>query len=161
MPDFSKMFAKRLGEDNYRTLANFVQGKTKFTDLGKNSKKLPLGKITAISLDSGKLVWEIPAGSYKLHDAEIIIGSQNFGGITDGGNSEGVSFFTGSNNEKIYAINNKDGKYLWNQELPATGSALPLVYNTSSERWIFVVTGGRRSTNYRSNYIVAFRQELN
>ena len=129
--------------------------------VNQNSKDLSLGKITAISLDTGKIVWQIPAGTYKLKNGEIIIGSQNFGGITNGKNNDGISFFTGSLDKKIYALNNKDGKYLWNDVLPATGSAIPLVYNTPSERWIFVVAGGRRSPKHRSNNLVAFKQKLN
>ena len=53
------------------------------------------------------------------------------------------------------------GKDLWSNGLPATGSALPLVYNTSSERWLFIVAGGRRSPKYRSINLVTFRQKLN
>ena len=64
-------------------------------------------------------------------------------------------------NKKIYAINNSNGNYLWSYKLPATGSALPLIHDNSSERWIFVVTGGRRSPSYRGNNIVAFKQKLN
>ena len=129
--------------------------------INQNSKDLSLGKITAISLNTGNIVWQIPAGTHKLNNGKIIIGSQNFGGITNGENNEGISFFTGSLDKKIYAFNNKDGKYLWSDVLPAVGSALPLVYNTSSERWIFVVVGGRRSPKYRSNNLVAFKQKLN
>ena len=124
-------------------------------------KRLSLGKITAVSLNTGEIVWQIPAGTYKLNNSEVIIGSQSAGGITDGENNEGISFFTGSYDAKIYAIRNKDGKYLWNDELPASGSAPPLVYNTSSERWIFVVSSDRNVPNEWSRKIVAFRQKLN
>ena len=120
-----------------------------------------MGKITAVSLYTGEIVWQIPAGTYKLNNSEVIIGSQSAGGITDGENNEGISFFTGSFDKKIYAIRNKDGKYLWNNELPASGSAPPLVYNTSSERWIFVVAGGLGMPNDSSKNIVAFKQKLN
>ena len=126
-----------------------------------NSQRLPLGKITAISLDTGKIVWQVPAGTYKLNNSEVIIGSQNFGGIINAGNKDGVSFFTGSFDQSVYAIDNKNGKYLWSSTLPAEGSALPLVHNTSSERWIFIVAGGGKSNKNRSNNLVAFRQNLN
>ena len=130
------------------------------TDKDIYSKSGPLGKITAISLDSGKIVWQIPAGTYQLNDSETIIGSPTFGAITDGGNGEGVSFYTGSFDKKVYAINNKDGKYLWSADLPASGSALPLVHNTPSERWIFVIATGGRIPNDQSDSIEAFGQKL-
>ena len=108
------------------------------SDLNKKrdiySKRLSLGKITAVSLYTWEIVWQIPAGTYKLNNSEVIIGSQSAGGITDGGNEEGVSFFTGSYDNKVYAIRNKDGKYLWKGELSSAGSAPPLVYNTTTER---------------------------
>ena len=40
MHDLSKMFAKRLGEDNYKSIFSFLQGKTTFKDLGKNSQNV-------------------------------------------------------------------------------------------------------------------------
>ena len=126
-----------------------------------DSSSLSLGKITAISLKTGEIIWQIPAGTYKLNNGNIIIGSQIGGGLTSIGSKEEISFFTGSFDKKIYAINNSNGNYLWSYKLPATGSALPLIHDNSSERWIFVVTGGRRSPSYRGNNIVAFKQKLN
>ena len=125
------------------------------------SKIGPMGKITAISLDTGKVVWQIPAGTQMMKDFQLIIGSKNFGAITNGGNNEGVSFFTGSFDKKIYAFNNKDGKYLWDSDLPASGTAWPLVHNISSERWIFVIATGGRVPGDQADSIIAFRQNLN
>ena len=105
-------------------------------------RDLSFGKITAISLDTGKIVWQIPAGTDNSKKGNLIIGSQNFGGVAGAEKGEGVSFFTGSYDKKIYAFSGKDGKFLWNYELPATGSATPFIYNDSSEGWIFVVAGG-------------------
>jgi len=125
----------------------------------KKLKRLSLGKITAISLKDGKIVWQIPAGTYKLNENETIIGSQNSAGVTSDGKEGGVSFFTGSYDNKVYAINNANGKYLWSDELVATGSALPLIYNNGRERWIFFVSGGRNQPKSRANNIVAFMQK--
>ena len=119
------------------------------------------GKISAISLNTGKIVWQIPAGTFQLKNSEVVIGSRSAGGIADGGANDNISFFTGSLDKKIYAIRNKDGKYLWDDELPASDSAPPLVYNTSSERWIFVVTSVMGKPNDSSKNIVAFKQKLN
>ena len=125
----------------------------------KTLKRLSLGKITAISLNNGKIVWQIPAGTYKLNESETIIGSQNSAGVTSDGKEGGVSFFTGSYDNKVYAIDNTNGKYLWSDELVATGSALPLIYNNGQERWIFFVSGGRNTPKSRANNIVAFMQK--
>ena len=123
------------------------------------SKRLPMGKVTAFSLKDGKKIWQIPAGKFKLKDGNEIIGSRSAGGITSGGRKDGISFFTGTLDKKVYAIQNKNGLYLWSGELPNWGSAPPLVYNFEDERWIFVMTAPRGSlTSDKSLDIVAFKQ---
>ena len=143
-----------------------------------NPKNLSGGKITAISLNTGEIVWQIPAGTYKMNNSELIIGSHSAGGITDGGNEEGVSFFTGSYDNNVYAIRNSDGKYLWKGELSSAGSAPPLVFNTPKERWIFILSGGNNFpyqnrqilkkgfqkkilAETKNKKIIAFKQKLN
>jgi len=121
----------------------------------------PFGTITAISLADGEVGWQIPAGTYITKESKTIIGSQTFGAVSDGENNDGVTFYTGSFDKKIYAIDNKKGKYLWEANLPASGTALPLVYVNDSERWIFVIATGGRMPNDYSDSIVAFRQKLN
>ena len=123
------------------------------------SKKLPMGKVTAFSLKNGKKILQIPAGKFKLKDGNEIIGSRSSGGITSGGRDDGISFFTGTLDKKVYAIQNKNGLYLWSGELPNWGSAPPLVHNFKDERWIFVMTAPRGSlTSDTSLDIVAFKQ---
>ena len=106
------------------------------------------------------MVWQIPAGTYIINDSEIVVGSKTYGAISGDNNNEGVSFYTGSFDKKVYAINNTDGKYIWNSTLPASGSALPLIYNTPSERWNFIIATGGRVPKDQSDKIVAFRQKL-
>jgi len=137
-----------------------VARKIDITDKKIYTKSGFLGKISAISLTTGNLIWQIPAGTYKINDSETIVGSKTYGAISGDGNNEGVSFYTGSFDKKVYAINNTNGKYIWDSTLPASGSALPLIYNTPSERWIFIVATGGRIPNDQSDKIVAFRQKL-
>ena len=156
-----KKYDEKLINDNkykYFVFRNNINNKKK---KALDSSSLSLGKITAISLKNGEIIWQIPAGTNELSDGKVIIGSQIGGGLTSGGNKDGISFFTGSFDKKIYAINNNNGDYLWSHQLPEAGSALPLIYNNFSERWIFVVAGGRRFTGYRGNNIVAFKQKIN
>jgi len=156
-----KKYDEKLINDNkykYFVFRNNINNKKK---KALDSSSLSLGKITAISLKNGEIIWQIPAGTNELSDGKVIIGSQIGGGLTSGGNKDGISFFTGSFDKKIYAINNNNGDYLWSHQLSEAGSALPLIYNNFSERWIFVVAGGRRFTGYRGNNIVAFKQKLN
>ena len=138
----------------------FINNTGENTETGQVNNYVTSGHQMTFTIDGEETIF------YQVHDAvisdgKVIIGSQIGGGLTSVGNREGISFFTGSFDKKIYAINNNNGDYLWSHQLPETGSALPLIYNNSSERWIFVVAGGRRSTGYRGNNIVAFKQKLN
>jgi len=140
----------------------FSVGKTiDFNSQEINLENGPFGKITAISLESGEIAWQIPAGTYITKESKKIIGSKTFGAVSDGRNNDGVTFYTGSFDKKIYAIDNISGKYLWEFKLPASGSALPLVHVNNSERWIFVIATGGRMPNDYSDSIIAFRQKLN
>ena len=105
-------------------------------------------------------MWQIPAGTYKINEKKTIIGSKTYGAITNSGNDEGISFYTGSFDKMVYAINNINGKYLWSKKLKASGSALPLVHNTPTERWIFIIATGGRVKNDTGNNITAFKQKL-
>ena len=40
MPDFDKLFAKRLGEDNYKSISDFLGGKVTFNELEKGSQNV-------------------------------------------------------------------------------------------------------------------------
>ena len=88
-----------------------------------------LGKISAVSLDAGEIVWQIPAGTYRINDNQILIGSPSYGGIASiqDRDKQSISFFTGSYDKKIYAINNDNGNYVWSDDLPASGSSIPLI----------------------------------
>ena len=121
-----------------------------------------LGKISAVSLDAGEIVWQIPAGTYRINDNQILIGSPSYGGIASiqDRDKQSISFFTGSYDKKIYAINNDNGNYLWSDDLPASGSSIPLIHETDNERWIFVVATGGRLKGDSSDSLVAFRQKL-
>ena len=58
-------------------------------------------------------------------------------------------------------IDNNNGDYLWQSDLPASGSALPLIYNNNNnERWIFVIATGGRVSNDRGDSLIAFKQLL-
>ena len=83
---------------------------TRVTDKDAYLKSGLLGSITAISLDTGQVVWQIPAGTYFVNDSKIIVGSLSYGGIAYANleNNENISFFTGSYDKKIYATDKRN-----------------------------------------------------
>jgi len=122
-----------------------------------------LGKISAISLDTGEVVWQIPAGTYMENENKALIGSPSYGGLTSiiDRDNQSISFFTGSYDKKIYAIDNNNGNYIWSADLPASGSSIPFVYEINNERWIFVAATGGRIKGDNSDSVVAFKQKIN
>ena len=62
--------------------------------IGKNAKPLrdldgypvvkpPWGTLTAMNLNTGKIIWQVPLGYYEsLKSKGIITGTENFGGAT-------------------------------------------------------------------------------
>jgi len=157
---FKNYDQKVINDKNFRPIHFYRHTSKKNKDIYLNSGVL--GKISAISLDTGKIIWQIPAGTYKVNENQVLIGSPSYGGIASiqDRDNQSISFFTGSYDKKIYAINNDNGNYVWSDDLPASGSSIPLIHETDNERWIFVVATGGRLKGDSSDSLVAFRQKL-
>jgi quinoprotein glucose dehydrogenase len=126
---------------------------------GYPGSKPPWGLITAIDLNSGKEVWQVPFGEYpELTKRGIpITGQTNFGGVmvTKGG----LVFGTGTVDEKVRAYDSATGDQLWDYDLPAAGSAPPSTYEIAGTQYIVVVATGGWYAGFkgRSDTIVAFK----
>ena len=104
--------------------------------------KPPWGKLCAVNLNSGELVWEIPLGEYEeLSEQGIpITGTQLFGGgiVTAGG----LVFIGATRDEKFRAIDKSNGKVLWEYQLPAGGYATPSTYSIEGKQYVVIAAGG-------------------
>ena len=122
----------------------------------------PFGTLVAVSLTTGKKVWEVPLGSLgALVPPEMRSqvpadwGSINLGGpvITAGG----LVFMAGTLDQSIRAFDVETGKELWRGELPAGGKATPMTYRLSDGgRQYLVVAAGGGSVWGAGDYVVAF-----
>ncbi|MDC0226669.1 PQQ-binding-like beta-propeller repeat protein [Alphaproteobacteria bacterium] len=104
----------------------------------------PWGKIVSLNLNNGKLNWQVPngyIGSRKL-------GTSNFGGIvlTDGG----VLFATGTEDNKIVALNSENGNELWSYEMDSAGSTSPMTFMWKNKQILIVVASGGKYHNYKN-----------
>ena len=103
--------------------------------------KPPWGTLTAINLNSGKIIWQVPLGYYKkLRDKGIITGTENFGGAT--ATAGGLVFASGTLDKLIRAFDSKTGRELWSYELPYIGSAPPTSYEVNGEQYIVIPASG-------------------
>ena len=84
----------------------------------------PWGTMSAIDLNSGDYLWRIPLGEYPELAARGMknTGTENYGGpiVTAGG-----LVFIGATvfDRKIRAFDSRDGKLLWQHDLPLAGVA--------------------------------------
>ena len=105
----------------------------------------PWGRISAVDLASGKLVWSHPLGTARDSGPlglpsllPFTIGTPNLGGsITTRG---GVIFIAATQDKYLRAIDTATGKVLWRGRLPQAGQATPMTYLSAASGRQFVVT---------------------
>ncbi len=117
---------------------------------GYPAVKPPWGRLTAIDLDSGDVVWKVPFGEDKRLTARGIppTGVENAGGviITAGG-----LIFAGSTNDEMFRAMDVDtGRVLWETKLNAGGYALPATYSINGQQFVVIASGGGAMPQTRS-----------
>jgi quinoprotein glucose dehydrogenase len=121
----------------------YLQGEsTKFLSKeGYPGVKPPWGHLSAIDLNTGKVIWKQTLGDYPEMKAKgIHTGSENFGApvVTAGG----LVFIGATRDEKIRAFDKATGELLWEADLPAAGIATPSVYEVNGKEYVVIACGG-------------------
>ena len=128
-------------------------------DQGRPGTKPPWGHLTAIDLNTGKRVWQVPFGAYDklLRNGQPVQGQRNHGGVI--ATAGGLVFATGTLDNRIRAFDAADGRELWSYKLPAAGSAPPSTYMIDGTQYLVVVAGGGQHVEFsgRSDKVIAFR----
>nr|WP_084407037.1 PQQ-binding-like beta-propeller repeat protein [Pedobacter panaciterrae] len=116
----------------------------------------PWGTLNAIDLKTGKYVWKIPFGEFEELKKKGIptTGRENYGGpvVTSGG----LIFIGATADGKFRAINKKNGKILFETDLPASGVATPAVYQVDGKQFVVIACGGSKWGGKSSDAYVAF-----
>ncbi len=123
----------------------------------------PFGTMTAIDLNTKKIVWQVPMGTVedtgplgiKTHLA-MPIGMPTLGGPTS--TSTGLVFYAGTQDNYIRALDEKTGKELWKARLPVGATASPLIYKSpkTGKEYIVISAGGAAHSPDTGDYIVAY-----
>ncbi len=105
----------------------------------------PWGTLSAIDMNSGEFLWQVPLGEYP----ELVArgyrntGSENYGGpiVTAGG-----VLFIGATiyDRKLRAFDIRNGKLLWEGALPFAGNATPITYMAGGRQFVVIATSGAR-----------------
>jgi len=121
----------------------------------------PWGTLLAIDLHTGNKVWEVPLGYMmdpgKYPEAKSW-GSINFGGaIVTGGD---LIFVAASMDSHLRAFDRRNGKLLWEYQLPAGGQATPMTYSMGGKQYIVIAAGGHgKLKTPLGDYLMAFALE--
>lgn len=142
----SKQSSPYLGDekpkDYYATSPYSATGYNRFyTKEGYPANAPPWGTLTAINLNTGKVVWKNTLGDYPEFKAKgIHTGTLNFGGpvVTAGG----LLFIAATKDAKFRAFNKRTGSLLWEVDLPAAGLATPSIYTANGKQYIVIACGG-------------------
>ncbi|MDE9432285.1 membrane-bound PQQ-dependent dehydrogenase, glucose/quinate/shikimate family [Xenorhabdus bovienii] len=132
--------------------------------LGLPCTNPPYGTLSAVDLVSGKILWQVPMGSTEdtpifraIAGLHLPIGLPTMAGplVT----KRGVTFFSGSMDYYLRAIDSRSGSELWRSRLPVGSQAAPITYIGKKTRKQFVVVtagGAQRSDKDRGDYVIAY-----
>lgn len=116
----------------------------------------PWGTLTAINLQSGELLWQVPLGEYESLKEKGIAptGTDNYGGplVT----ASGLIFMAGTPDEKFRAYDKQNGEIVWETVLPAAGYASPSTYAVNGKQYIVIACGGGKLQSASSDKYVAY-----
>jgi glucose dehydrogenase len=105
----------------------------------------PWGTLNAIDLSTGKYLWKIPFGEFPALAAQGMknTGTENYGGpvVTAGG-----LLFIGATvaDRRFRAFDTRNGKVLWETELPFAGLATPSTYMIDGRQYVVIAASGGR-----------------
>ena len=124
----------------------------------------PFGKLVAIDVGAGRILWDVPLGDMALGGSSsstdksrgaTASGSPNPGGPM--ATAGGLVFVAATLDQRIRAFDITDGKALWSARLPAGGKATPMTYVGADGRQYVVVSAGGDGERFgRGDEVVAF-----
>jgi quinoprotein glucose dehydrogenase len=132
-------------------------GYNRFVDEeGYPAIKPPWGTLNAIDLNKGEILWKVPLGEFpELTERGIPpTGTENYGGpaVT----ASGLIFIAATQDRKIRAFDTRNGKILWEADLPAGGYATPSIYAVDGRQFIVIATGGGKMGTEAGDSYIAF-----
>jgi len=109
--------------------------------------KPPYGTLTAIDLNSGNRRWQIPLGdtpALRNHPLlrDLNLPSLGVAGAPGAIVTAGGLLFASGGGSVLYALDTRDGRVLWSQELGQRAYSVPMTYRTTTGRQFVVIASG-------------------
>ncbi|HET7921925.1 MAG TPA: pyrroloquinoline quinone-dependent dehydrogenase, partial [Gammaproteobacteria bacterium] len=123
------------------------------SSLGTPCVKPPWGELTAVDMQTGKRLWQVPLGNAVLNHWNL--GVPGMGGpiVTAGG----LVFVAATMDDDIRAFDIKTGEMLWQYKLSAGGQATPMTYAIGGRQYLVIVAGGHGGLGTkRGDSVIAF-----
>jgi quinoprotein glucose dehydrogenase len=136
-----------------------IQVEPLLSSFGAPCSNPPWAALTAVDIVNKKVVWDVPLGSIKkmVHlPFNWYLGTPGAGGplVTAGG----LVFIGYTLDDTLRAFDLKSGEILWETDLPAAGTSVPVTYEAGGEQYLVVPAGGH--TMYATtmgNSVVAYK----
>ncbi len=102
----------------------------------------PWGTLNAIDLNEGKILWQVPLGTYPALEAEghPPTGTFNMGGPL--ATRTGLVFIGATMDERFRAFSAETGEVLWEYQLDAGAYATPATFAVDGRQYIVIAAGG-------------------
>ena len=104
--------------------------------------KPPWGLLTAINLNTGRFAWQMRLGEYRELTQRGIpkTGTPNLGGTLA---TAGNLVFVGATCDSMFrAFDSRNGKTLWEYQLPASAYAAPCTYSIGGRQYVVIAASG-------------------
>ena len=130
-----------------------------FSPLGVPCTKPPWGTLTAVDLNTGDHLWNVPLGTSKdiaPFPFWWIKGAPNMGGPTV--TASGVTFIAATSDYYLRAFNTETGEELAKFRLPTGGHATPMTNkNKDGRQFVVIAAGGHWAIGTpASDHLIAF-----
>ncbi len=142
---------------NTQALPYTHTGYNRFLDQeGYPAVKPPWGTLSAIDLNAGEIVWQVPLGEFEELTKRGIAktGTENYGGPV--ATAGGLIFIAATKDGYFRAFNKENGEELWKYKLPAAGYATPSVYAVNGKQYVVIAAGGGKMGTKSGDSYVAF-----
>jgi quinoprotein glucose dehydrogenase len=119
----------------------------------------PWGMLSAVDMNAGTIRWQVPLGSLAPGNPSVPRGAPSLGGpiVTAGG----LIFIAGTVIDPSFrAFDVETGKELWTTQLPTSGAATPMTYQThpGGKQFVVIAAGGHAKVTEekQTDEIIAF-----